>query len=522
MKKIILILFSLGLFLSCSEESLKLENPNEPGLQALKTEVGIQKAALGVYHPMRWEYFIWFTQCDHNAMGDATTASPGNFGFRWMNQVASIKLSDGKTLTPPQGGTQAEELNKRNSRDFGYDNVFIHEWIPLYGVIGHSNLMLSQIEEVAFKGTEQEKKVKMDTYKAWFLWWKGFAYSRIGSIYEKAIIAKGYNEINNQYSSNTEIIAEAKRNFEEAKALLKGIAEDDATYKELMTSFIPSSFRSGHGGFISPDMFERNINTYLARNILVNKYAKDLTDTELTEIETLAKNGIKKNDKIFNVRSDTEQDNCFVWQTTWSAARIFYGWENVSERLIQDFKAGDDRYKRNVIKRISHNPRGRGFAYGTRYTMKNNGDYVSTTPGFAEIPLACSYEENQLMLAEVKIRKGNIDDGLAYVDAVRNYQNAKLAAVAATGLNKETALEELRKERRIGLFLKGTSFYDARRWGVLKPLAEGGGRKNAVVVISTAGDVDENATIDYSYLEWWPVPANETDFNPIKLPVTSK
>ena len=84
------------------------------------------------------------------------------------------------------------------------------------------------------------------------------------------------------------------------------------------------------------------------------------------------------------------------------------------------------------------------------------------------------------MLAEVKIRQGNTDAGLAHIDAVRNYQNAQLAAVAGTGLSQAQALEELRRERRIGLFLKGTPFYDARRWGLLKPLAQGGGRHNAL------------------------------------------
>ena len=88
MKKILFIISIIGLALtSCDKDSLKLENPNEPGLGSLRTEVGIQKAALGVYHPMRYDYFIWFSQVNHNVMGDVTTVSAGNFGWRWVNQV---------------------------------------------------------------------------------------------------------------------------------------------------------------------------------------------------------------------------------------------------------------------------------------------------------------------------------------------------------------------------------------------------------------------------------------------------
>ena len=103
---------------------------------------------------------------------------------------------------------------------------------------------------------------------------------------------------------------------------------------------------------------------------------------------------------------------------------------------------------------------------------------------------------------------------MAHIDAVRTYQNAQLAAVAGTGLNQAQALEELRKERRIGLFQKGTAFYDARRWGILKPVSQGGGRRNANVVVEANGTV-EPCTIDYQYIEWFDVPAAETDFNKI-------
>ncbi|WP_238200691.1 RagB/SusD family nutrient uptake outer membrane protein [Capnocytophaga canimorsus] len=519
MKKIIILVTLVSFFASCSKESLELYNPNEPGTESLATEEGIQKAAYGVYNPMRDSddyYYYWFVLTNHNIMGDVTTVSAGNFGWRYVNQVASITRPNGVVVTPPVGGTQVKMLEQFNSRDQGNNNPSAHEWVPMYGVIGHTNLMLSVLDDVQFTGTASEIATKKNTYKAWFLWWKAFAYSRIGSIYSKGLITDQYNKLVGNYVSNAEVLAEAKKVFTEAKNILSTINESDDTYKEIMNSLIPSHLKSGNGGFISPGMFVRNINSYLARNILVNKYASELTQAELTEVEMLTNEGIKATDKIFTVRSNADDDLCLVYTTAWSPYRLLAGWENISERLVQDFKNGDNRFERNIALRGSaiYNPRGRGLSYGTRYQAVDGGDYASSTAGSVEIPIACSYEENQLMLAEVKIRNNNVNDGLTHIDAVRNYQNAQLPNVSGMGLTKEQALEELRKERRVGLFQKGVAFYDARRWGILKPVAQGGGRQNANVVVDGNGTV-EPCTIDYTYKEWFDVPAQETDFNPV-------
>ena len=46
-----------------------------------------------------------------------------------------------------------------------------------------------------------------------------------------------------------------------------------------------------------------------------------------------------------------------------------------------------------------------------------------------------------------------------------------------------------------------------------EPVASGGGRTGCVVV-SNAGVVNTNATIDYGYLDYWDVPDNELAYNP--------
>lgn len=524
MKKIFLsiITASLVLFSSCEKSSLALTNPNEPGIDVLTSETGLAKAGLGVYNSFRYVndyYFIWYVLTDHNIMGDATTVSAGNFAWRWANQVTSITRSDGTVINPPAGGSQATELDARNSRDYGTDNVYAHEWIPMYSLIAHCNLMLSNLDNATLSGTASDVEIKKNTYKAWFLWWKGYAYSRIGSMYDKGLIVNNFAELVTTYVSYDAILTEAKRNFDEAKTILGKIEDDNASYLSIIAEVIPSQMQTGNGGVITPSEFVRNINTYLARNILVNKTASSLSSAELAEIKTLTQNGIKSTDKIFTVRTTDNDATCLVYLTAWSPYRLLAGWEYVSERLVQDFKPGDNRYTRNIkpLPSVNYNPRGRGLSYGSRYTLypiESGGDYASQSNKLAEIPLATSYEENLLMLAESEIRSGNIETGLGYIDDVRDYQKAQLPHVKGTGLNLTQALEELRRERRIGLFLKNTAFYDARRWGILKPVSEGGGRSKAVVVVSAAGAID-SCTINYNYRERFPVPANETDFNPI-------
>lgn len=524
MKKILILVGLLFWLSSCDKESLDTINPNAPGVPSLKTEDGFVKAAYGVYGPLQFTnnfYFTWFNQWAHNIMGDVTLSSVGNFGIRWANQPAKIIRPSGVIVTPPVGGTQVVELNNRNTRSVGTDNVQAFEWVPLYGLIGHCNLLLATIDEVQFTGDQATIDMKKKTYRSWLYWWKGFAYSRIGSIYKQALIVNEYKEINTNYVSNTAILAEAAVNFNLAKDILATISETDAVYLAVFNKLLPSHFKGGKfGGIITPEMFIRNINSYLARNILVNKYATDLTTADLTAIETLANSGLRATDKTFTVRSAST--NCFVYETTWTPYRLNITWEMLSERLYQDVRDGDARKTRNFVERPTWqlNPAARGFNYSTRWNARSigtGGDWKSDVAGEAEMTMATSYEENQLMLAEAKIRKDDIDGGLAHLDNVRTFQNSGLPATVGTGLTKAQALEELRSERRVGLFLRGTTaFYDARRWGVLKPLAQGGGRKNAIVVFAqTPTPIIEECEIEYDYKEWWDVPANETDFNPI-------
>jgi hypothetical protein len=169
------------------------------------------------------------------------------------------------------------------------------------------------------------------------------------------------------------------------------------------------------------------------------------------------------------------------------------------------------------------NPRSRGIQYGTVYhtiDAEDGGDYTTrdnTTN--VQSYIGPSFEENELMLAEAKINQGSVDAGLVHVDNVRSYQNSGLPKVSGTGLAQVLAKEELRRERRVALFLRGTSFYDARRWNVTAPVADGGGRGNANVLVPKGyGTYTTNAIrscfIEYRYMDYFDVPKDELDFNP--------
>lgn len=516
MKRFILFIGILSLLSSCDKDSLNLTNPNQPTFEAIKTEAGMTRLGLGVYTPMRDNYYWWVPWGLHQAMGDVVTISAGNFSWRWANQTSEIIDPDGTSFKPSSGGSQAEQLRAFNSRLKGDDNAMKWEWVSMYLVNGMANTILSQVDGAAYTGNAEVKKKAL---KIWAYWWKGYAYSKIGAMYSKGIIVDKVGETNGNYVANTIILNEAKKNFVLAKGLLAGIAENDADFASIMSYVVPNYLQQGKGGVFTPKMIERNINSFLARNLLIQKAASDLTDVDLDQIKTLAETGITETDFVFTVRSALASD--LVFETAWSPYRVLVGWENVSERLVQDFRVGDNRKTRNVktLGTPVVNPRGRGYQYGTRYTFVDGGDYVSSTAGQAEAIMSCSYEENQLMLAEVYIRKNEVEKGLGYIDAVRNYQKAQLPALVGADLTKDQALEELRSERRIGLIQKGpVCFYDARRWGVTKPLSQGGGRKNANVVF--AGGVAKPCTINYNYMDYFDVPANETDFNP--MPTTQK
>jgi hypothetical protein len=271
-------------------------------------------------------------------------------------------------------------------------------------------------------------------------------------------------------------------------------------------------------------MLARNVNTLKARNLLVNKTLANMTSGDWNSLLALVNNGIQASDNVFTIRTDavgnlfTNGQTCTGRTQSNTPGGATY---KLSERWVQEFKTGDQRRTQNVTGGTPYiGQSDRGNAHFTRWALKEGGTglpgvviLASNTPGTLEIYAAGTYEENELMKAEALINTGQIDPGLAIVDAIRTLQGAGLAPVSGTGLTLAQAKEELRRERRVVLAFRGISFYDARRVGFIKSIANGGGRTGCVL-LSPTNVVSTNGTIDYNYIDYWHVPGNELAYNP--------
>ncbi len=530
--------FSLVLFLSifgCDKEDLRILNPNDPGLGSLNSEDGIKAFAAGLLEkPFGWHNNFELGTAPfmiavghHSVMGDDMYVPWGNWGWRWSALYSKIRiLATGTeyqhTLYP--GISQQEFMQANNSRAAGEVNAFKYEWVAAYWTIQQANQLLDALDsDVPFAGNAENRK---NFLRAWAYWWKGYMYSRVGSIYLAGLIVDQQGTTNPNYVTRQEIIDEATRNFNLADAIFQSLPYDD-DYLNVWNSIIPDF--NNKTAVVTPEMWRRAINTYKARNILVNKKIIEMTDTDWNAIIALANNGVQAGDNILTLGMTADGNNDFVgaffhpyWWNNFG-----YGWWFVSERLIQEYKSGDLRFTRSffVLPTPEVNKRNRGWNFGTRYGYVDieDGGMFATSTGQGQWPISPTYEENQLMLAEAKLRKSSpdIDGALTHVDMVRDYQGAGLDPVSGTGLSLAAALEEFRRERRVALALRGLSFYDARRWGVTAPESAGGGRNNAMVMIPfSVYDPESDGQpgvypcfIEYNYMDYWDLPADELDFN---------
>jgi starch-binding outer membrane protein, SusD/RagB family len=542
MKKIRNIFFAVACLLStqaCKQELQEVTNINQPSVDVLSSEAAVlQFAKGGVYINGIQSYYsaiddglsnsasgsglLLYIYGFHEAMGDVIYVPWGNADFKYLNNPTTFKLDDGTTVNNPIGQGQPFETKLRNSRAYGATNSFLYEWTAMYFMNNALNVLLSKVDATTFAGDAATKK---NVLKAWAYWWKGYAYSRIGSMYIAGVINDEPNKTNGNFVTNTAIIDEATKNFDKSAAILKTLKSGGA-YDDVLKVIIPGYCQAGKGGIPSPDAWLRNINTYKARNIIANKRVKDMTSADWTNVAALTDAGIQESDPVFiaktysdNTKSILDKDFGWVGAYTATDQPTYF----VSERLVQDFRDGDARFENNfdLLGSPEVNKRSRGLGFGTRYYMIDGGlgngaiTYAHTQEyGTDDIYLAGSYEENELIKAEANIRSGKISAGTALIDKVRTLQGAKLAKIPSSS-TAAAAIEELRSERRIGLLFRGLAFYDARRTGVIDDISKGGGRTNAVVLSGSGGKpvINKKATINYNYLSYWDVPQNDLDFN---------
>ncbi|GAB4038242.1 RagB/SusD family nutrient uptake outer membrane protein [Spirosoma jeollabukense] len=535
MKKIQIIVATLllGFATSCKEQ-LDVKNPNQPTVASANTQSGIINLAQGgVYvngvREIKTDlydgipgYFWSGAMGVHSLMADEVGEEAAN---QFGNQIGNpdyVILDDGsKVLNPNAPNTQIALIRQINVNANQGANPLFHEWWYMYSLNSQMNKVLELADQVAFTGDKAAKKA---TIQAWAYWWKGFAYAHIGSMYYAGLINNASNGTNGNYVTKEKIIEESNSNLDKAAALLTTIGTS-SDYTAVMTLLIPNFNQVGKGGVPTTAMWKRSINTLKGRNLLVNTKASAMTAAQWTQLLTLVNDGVMATDNVFTGRSNASGD--MLAPLTGTVAAKSTGDPSggatykISERLIQDFKTGDKRLENNFTQRATPwiGESSRGQAFNTRWQLVDGGKKVAgaivlsdRTAGGTELYMAGSYEENELMKAEALINTGKIEDGLKSIDAVRAAQGAGLAAVTGTNLTLAQAKEELRRERRVGLAFRGLAFYDARRWGVIDPIASGGGRKGAVIVDKT-GKVNTNGTIEYNFLDYWDVPDNELVYN---------
>ncbi|MBE7170560.1 MAG: hypothetical protein INR73_08215 [Williamsia sp.] len=514
------------------KKQLDVKNPNLPTPDNARTESGIVSLAQGGIYVngfrnlklgdgifgLFWSGAIGF----HEMMADVVQAEAANGYINQLSTPDKVILDNGTTvLNPNSPNTQKAMLRLVNTNANQGNNPVYYEWGFMYNMINACNAVLEIVESVPFASDAAAKKA---TVQAWAYYWKGFAYARVGSLYYAGLIENTSRTTNPTYVSKEQVIAESNNNLDKAAAALSSITSVTG-YNEILAKIIPSFNQVGKGGVLTTDMWKHCINTLKARNILVNTPAASMTAAQWNEILALTNNGILSTDKVFTGRSNATGD--FLAASNGTVAARTQGTTagintyKLSERFVMEFKTGDKRFANNIKQTaawIGNSDRGNSF--NTRYTLIDGGAgfsnvvvYSNTAVGGQELFLAGQYEENELMKAEALINTNQVETGLARIDAVRAYQGAGLAAVSGAGLTLLQAKEELRRERRVALPFIGLSFYDARRFGIINPLSEGGGRKGVVLVAPTSGAVNTNATIEYNYLDYWDVPDTELAYN---------
>ncbi len=538
---------------SCKDQ-LDVKNPNSPTFGGnVNNESGLAAYAKGGIYWNGFNYgngwlgdsFFSLPWGYHELMGDAVGGGQGSNNQTTTMGVPDTFVADpanaaSTTFTNPSPQVSIIRSFNNTAGTANGNNALFYEWQSMYAMINACNITLETIASIGLS------KDKASTVQAWAYWWKGYAYAHIGTMYYAGLIVDKSGAVVNKFVSQPAIIAESNRNLTLAQTTLNGIT-NQADYSAMISQLIPQQCQVGLGMPLSSAEWIRTINTMLARNILLNKLApfvnnnpnatiakssiSPMTAADWQSVITLCNNGIKSGDKVFTGR--TSASNSFFTPNGGSVAGLLTQSNQtttfkLSERIVQQFKAGD--------KRLENFTTANGTFFGdantnsTRYSLVDgvakglSGITIlgSRAIGGLEIYIGPTFEENMLMLAEANIRTGSIATGVGMIDNVRKYQGAGVAALPTT-LTLANALKELTSERLAALALRGLSFFDLRRWGWTYSIANGGGRYGATLLFK--GAIYNNATIDYNFMDYWDVPADEIAQNPPSadsVPVVNK
>lgn len=568
--KYIHLIFLMALVLTpfaCSKDQLQVGNPNAPTFAGnVVDEPGLTSLALGAIYVNGFQngdgwlgnsYFS-MNYGFSELMADHVGADAANQNISTMNIPDLTTLSDGTVYTSTSRAIPLERTyNNRPATGAGYNYIY-YQWLNAYALNNGCNVILASIPGVKF--SSGDATTKASTFRAWAYWWKGWAYAAVGSQYYSGLIldaitpGAAVTATNNNYVSHDVIINQSNKYYLKADSVLATIT-NTTDYSEVLTNVIPPYFQKGHGNAPSVDEFRRNIQSMLARNILVNKLAPvgpafgspnlsatitkssttTMTAADWTQVLAYANKGIQSTDNVFSGRSAATNT---VFTTTGGNVAANTAGSNktstfrIGERLIQNFHNADALGTDNRLQNFTQFYNSatptiyNNVNFGTRWSLwrfisgsqpatplpAGTYQYASWADGVYEVFIGSSYEENELMKAEANIRLGNVDAGIDNINNVRTYQGAGLTALAH-GLSASAAMAELTRERQVALLFRGLAFYDARRWGWTYDSSLGGGVSG---VNFLKGSTLLTATINYNFLDYWDVPADEFQLNPPK------
>ena len=548
MRKYKLIYIVVGAMIiagTACKKQLNVGNPNSPTISGnANTEAGLYALTQGAtfingfvngdgwlgnsYFSLPWGY--------SELLADNVGADAANQEISVVSVPDLVTYGAGLTLannSPHIGFIRS--YNTRANTGAG-NNVLYYQWTNMYALNAACNTILNTIGSITFSG---DAASRANTVKAWCYWWKGYAYASIGSQYYSGLIIDNYNGTSNVYKVKDSIIARSNYYYNLAATTI-GAITSTSDYTTVLSQLIPSAFQVGYGQVPTTAMWLRNINTMLARNIMANKLnpfvngkvnatigkssTSVMTAADWNNVLTLTQKGVQQGDNVFTGRASSANAIFTALGGTVAAMTAKTNTNatfKITERFIQNYGAGDLRLTTNFNTATRYNNPG----FTTRYSLidcsTGPGTPTSPTtvqlanlnPGAYQAYIGTSFEENQLMQAEAQIMLGNTNAGLALVDAVRTYQGAGVPAVAGTGLTQAQAMAQLTSESRVALVFRGLSFYNARRWGWIYSVANGGGYYNGTF-LTVAGVVYNNATISYNFLDYWDVPADESVLNP--------
>jgi starch-binding outer membrane protein, SusD/RagB family len=524
---------------SCKKQ-LQIGNPNSPTVSGnVNDESGlISLAEGGVYENGFADGDGWLGNSYFSLpygylelMSDNIGADASNNQITTVGYPTYFIMDDGTQVT--NGSPSISILRGYNVLGGSGNNPLFFQWQNMYALNAACNQVLSIVPSIKFGG---DATSRMNTVLAWCYWWKGFAYSQVGTMYYSGLVQDDLsNKTNSHYLPKDSILARSNYYLNLAATTINGISSS-TDYSTVLGELIPSPYQVQNGGVLTPTMWIHNINSLLARNIIANGLAPyvngnpnasitkastgNLTSDDWNNIVTLASSGIQSGDLVFTAQS-TATNSIFsagggnvAANTTGNNISSTF---KISVRFVANFKPTDKRLAQNFWQGSTYN----NPFYGTPYNIADslsqstNGVAImgSKLVGGYQVFIGPSYEENELMLAEANIRLGNIATGLSHVDNVRDYQGAGVGHVSGTVTTLAGAMAELTSESRVALFGRGQSFYGARRWGWIYDISNGGGQYGQLLY-NADGTWDTNVTVNYNFMDYWDIPADETQLNP--------